>query len=137
MTTSWKDIPVTKFLLGHYGYWFVFILMTLGFYGMVVKKNLVKKLIGMNIFQVAIIMFYLSSAGKWKATIPIVDPAIGTADTARYIDPLQHCLMLTAIVVGVATSGVAYALLITIYKRFGTLHEDELVERMKHDLDME
>ena len=128
---------MTDVLLGHYGYWFVFVLMVLGFYGMVVKRNLVKKLIGMNIFQVAIIMFYLSSAVKWTATIPIADPALGTADTALYISPLQHCLMLTAIVVGVATSGVAYALLITIYKRYGTLHEDELLERMKNDLDLE
>ena len=128
---------MTEFLLGHYGYGFVFLLITLGFYGMVVKRNLVKKLIGMNIFQVAIIMFYLSSAVKWKATIPIIDPDLGTANTALYISPLQHCLMLTAIVVGVATSGVAYALLITIYRRYGTLHEDELIERMNNDLDME
>lgn len=128
---------MTEALLGHYGYGFVFVLMVLGFYGMVVKRNLVKKLIGMNIFQVAIIMFYLCSAVKWKATIPIVDPALGTADPGLYISPLQHCLMLTAIVVGVATSGVAYALLISIYKRFGTLHEDELIERMKHDVDLD
>jgi multicomponent Na+:H+ antiporter subunit C len=125
------------FLLGHYAYWFIFTLIALGFYGMVIKRNLVKKLIGMVIFQVAIIMFYLSSAVKWNGTIPVIDPNLGVADTSRYINPLQHCLMLTAIVVGVATSGVAYALLITIYRRFGTLHEDELLERMTNDMDLE
>jgi multicomponent Na+:H+ antiporter subunit C len=137
MTTSWRGIPVGEFLLGHYAYWFVFVLMALGFYGMVVKRNLVKKLVGMAIFQVAIIMFYVSSAVKWGATIPIVDPAIGAADTSKYINPLQHCLMLTAIVVGVATAGVAYALVITIWKRYKTLDEKELLERMKDDADPE
>lgn len=126
-----------KFILGHYAYWFIFVLMALGFYGLVVKRNLVKKLIGLAIFQVAIIMFYVSSAVKTGATIPIIDPALGTADTSRYINPLQHCLMLTAIVVGVATSGVAYALVITIWKRYKTLDEKELLERMKDDADPE
>jgi multicomponent Na+:H+ antiporter subunit C len=97
----------------------------------------VKKLIGMVIFQVAIIMFYLSSAVKWNGTIPVIDPNLGVADTSRYINPLQHCLMLTAIVVGVATSGVAYALVITIYRRFKTLDEKELLDRMKEDVDSE
>lgn len=124
-----------EFLLGHYAYWFIFILMVLGFYGMVLKRNMVKKVIGMTIFQVSIIMFYISTAVKWHATIPIVDPRIGVADTSKYINPLQHCLMLTAIVVGVATSGVAYALLISIYRRYKTLDEKELLERMKNDVD--
>jgi multicomponent Na+:H+ antiporter subunit C len=135
--TSWRETPVSEFLLGHYAYWFIFVLLTLGFYGMVVKRNLVKKLIGMAILQVAIIMFYVSSAVKWGATIPIADPALGTADTSKYINPLQHCLMLTAIVVGVATSGVAYALVITIWKRYKTLDEKELLQRMKDDADPE
>lgn len=128
---------MSEFLLGHYAYWFIFVLMALGFYGMVVKRNLVKKLVGMAIFQVAIIMFYVSSAVKWEATIPILDPARTTAETANYINPLQHCLMLTAIVVGVATSGVAYALVIAIWKRYKTLDERELLDRMKDDGDSE
>ena len=90
-----------------------------------------KKLIGMTIFQVAIIMFYVASAVKWGATVPVLDPAIGAADAAKYISPLQHCLMLTAIVVGVATSGVAFSLAIAIYRRYKTLDESILLERMK------
>lgn len=122
---------MTDFLLDHYVYWFIMILLILGFYGMIFKKNLVKKLIGMTIFQVAIIMFYVASAVKWGATVPVLDPALGAADAAMYISPLQHCLMLTAIVVGVATSGVAFALVITIYRHYQTLDEQTLLERMK------
>ena len=119
------------FFLGHYIYWAVITLLVIGLYGMILKNNLVKKLIGMTILQVAIIMFYVASATKWAATVPVLDPALGAADAAKYISPLQHCLMLTAIVVGVATSGVAFALVIVIYRHYGTLNESELMERMK------
>ena len=119
------------FFLGHYIYWATITLLVIGLYGMILKKNLVKKLIGMTIFQVAIIMFYVASATKWAATVPVLDQALGAADAAKYISPLQHCLMLTAIVVGVATSGVAFALVIAIYRHYGTLNESELMERMK------
>ena len=120
---------MTDFILGHYAYWAIIILLMLGLYGMIFKKNLIKKLIGMTIFQVAIIMFYVASAVKWGATVPILDGA--AVDAAKYISPLQHCLMLTAIVVGVATSGVAFALAISIHRRYKTLDEDTLINRMK------
>lgn len=123
------------FILGHYGYWFTFILMMIGLYGMTMKKNLVKKVIGMNIFQVSIIIFYVAGAVKWGGTVPILDPVLGVADSAKYINPLPHTLMLTAIVVGVATTGVAFALIISIYKRYNTLDESVLLERMKKDND--
>ncbi len=135
MTTSWKENRVSDFLVGHYFYWFVFLLMTIGLFGIVLKKNLIKKVIGMSIFQVAIILFFVASASKWGATVPVLDPKLGAADTAKYINPLPHCLMLTAIVVGVATSGVAFALIISIWRRFKTLDEPELLEKMKHDPD--
>jgi len=122
---------MSDFILGHYTYWGVFILMLLGLYGMIFKNNLAKKLIGMTIFQVSIIMFYVASASKWSSTVPVLDPAIGAAEAARYISPLQHCLMLTAIVVGVATSGVAFSLAIVIYRHYKTLDEPLLIERMK------
>ena len=122
---------MTDFLLGHYVYWSIMALLVIGLYGMIFKNNLVKKLIGMIIFQVSIIMFYVASAVKGSATVPVLDPAIGAADAARYISPLQHCLMLTAIVVGVATSGVAFSLAILIYRHFKTLDESVLMEHMK------
>lgn len=132
MTTYWRDTtPMTDFILGHYAYWVIIVLLLIGLYGMIMKRNLAKKLIGMTIFQVAIIMFYVASASKWGATVPVIDPSLGALDPAKYISPLQHCLMLTAIVVGVATSGVAFALVITIYRHYRTLDEKTLLERMK------
>jgi multicomponent Na+:H+ antiporter subunit C len=126
-------MPVTMidFFLSHYAYWLIFVLTSMGLYGMLVKKNLVKKLIGMSIFQSSIIMFYVASASKWNATIPIIDEQYGAIDPAQYINPLPHTLMLTAIVVGVATTGLAFALLITIYRRYKTLDEPQLFERMR------
>jgi multicomponent Na+:H+ antiporter subunit C len=121
--------------LGHYGFWLVIIMMTIGLYGMMAKKNLIKKLIGMSIFQVAIIIFFVASASKFGGTVPVMDKHIGTADAALYINPLPHTLMLTAIVVGVATMGVAFALVISIFKRYKTLEEDELLQEMKKEND--
>ena len=122
---------MSEFFLGHYGYFGIMILLIIGLYGMIFKKNLAKKLIGMTIFQVSIIMFYVASAVKWSGTVPVLDPLSGAADATKYISPLQHCLMLTAIVVAVATSGVAFSLLISIYRHYKTLDESELMERMK------
>ncbi|MDH3382831.1 MAG: cation:proton antiporter subunit C [Deltaproteobacteria bacterium] len=122
---------MTDFLMGHYVYWSIIALLIIGLYGMMFKNNLAKKLIGMIIFQVSVIMFYVASAVKWSATVPVLDPAIGVADAAKYISPLQHCLMLTAIVVGVATSGVAFSLAILIYRNYKTLEESDLMEHMK------
>ncbi len=124
-----------KFFVGHYAYWFVVVLLVLGLYGMIFKHNLVKKLIGMTIFQAAVIIFFVSSAVKEGATIPIVDKLIGTAESGLYVNPLQHTLMLTAIVVGVATAGVGYALLVSIYQRYRTLNEPELIKRMRREDD--
>lgn len=123
------------FFLGHYAYWFIFILLVIGLYGMILKKNLVKKVIGMTIFQVAIILFFIAGSSKWAATVPILDSSVGAADSALYINPLPHTLMLTAIVVGVATSGVAFALIIMIYRRYHTLDESTLMEKMKSDVE--
>lgn len=123
------------FFLGHYAYWFIFALLTIGLYGMILKRNLVKKIIGMSIFQVAVILFYIASSSKWMATVPVLEHSAGAIQTTRYINPLPHTLMLTAIVVGVATSGVAFALVIMIYRRYQTLDEPELLKRMKEEND--
>jgi multicomponent Na+:H+ antiporter subunit C len=122
---------VAEYIVGHFTYWIVILLMVLGLYGMLAKANLVKKLIGMSILQSSVIIFYVASASKWGATVPVIDPAFGTTDSARYINPLPHTLMLTAIVVGVATTGVAFALMISIYRRYKTLDEPQLLKRMK------
>lgn len=118
-----------------WAYVFTVVLLLIGLYGMLLKRNLVKKLIGMNIFQGAIILFYVVHAYKHGATVPVYDYALG-ADASLYMNPIPHGLMLTAIVVSVATTGVGLALLITIHKRFGTLEENELLAAMRREPDL-
>jgi len=119
------------FFLGHYAYWFVIILMCVGLYGILFKKNLVKKTIGLAIFQVSVVLYFVSIASKWGATVPVKDSNIPVEQVANYLNPLPHTLMLTAIVVGVATLGVAFTLLMAIYNRYGTLDEQELLEKIQ------
>ena len=121
-----------EFLLQHYNYWMFIGLMMIGFYAMMAKKNLIKKIIGMNIFQSAIILFFISTSVKGGgATVPILEyphkgVKAGIVDIMQYANPLPHVLMLTAIVVMVATLGVALAVTIMIYRRYDTLEEDEI-----------
>ncbi len=123
------------FIVSKYNYWGYVVLMMIGMYAMIVKKNLVKKIIGMNIFQTAIILFYVSIGAKRDATLPIIAHGHGDAHHAvhavDYMNPLPHVLMLTAIVVAVATLGVALALTIKIYKQYNTLEEDEINARLR------
>jgi multicomponent Na+:H+ antiporter subunit C len=125
---------VVEFIVGSYNYWIYIILITVGFYGMMAKNNLMKKLIGMNIFQWAIILYYISIGSKKGGTIPIIETESALQHTVRaadYINPLPHVLMLTAIVVGVATTGIALALLIIIYRKYGTLEEDKIIKVLR------
>ncbi len=120
-----------EFFLGHQLYWVVSLLIVVGLYGMLVKKNLLKKVLGLNIFQSGIILFFVASASKRNATVPIVEATTKIIDSSQYINPLPHTLMLTAIVVSVSTTGVAFALLIAIYRRYKTLDEELLLKRMQ------
>ncbi len=125
-------------IVDKYNYWLYIILMMIGLYAMIVKNNLIKKLVGMNIFQTAIILFYISIGYKEDATLPIIANAHGVhspeelvVQTAEYINPLPHVLMLTAIVVSVATLGVALALSVKIYQQYKTMEEDEIRMRIR------
>jgi multicomponent Na+:H+ antiporter subunit C len=129
---------ILQFIVAKYNYWVYITLMMIGLYAMIAKNNLVKKIVGMNIFQTAIILFYVSIGAKRGATIPIVEYAHNGHEAAEqvfraadYINPLPHVLMLTAIVVGVATLGVALALAVRIYNRYRTLEEDEILEQIR------
>ena len=128
-------MEIMDFIISKYNYWIYIILMMIGFYAMIAKNNLVKKVVGMNIFQTAIILFFISTASKKGATIPIIQHGHGEAadiiQAAQYMNPLPHVLMLTAIVVMVSTFGVAIALLIMIYRKYNTLEEDEILEILK------
>lgn len=120
-----------ELLADRYVFWMIMLLQGIGLYGMLVKRNLVKKLIGLNIFQSSIILLWVAAAYKRGASVPVYDPAIGLGDPALYMNPLPQTLMLTAIVVSVALTGVGFALLISIYRRYNTLDEDDLLERMR------
>ena len=123
------------FIVSKYNYWIYIVLMMIGFYAMIGKRNLIKKIIGMNIFQTAVILFYVSIGYKKGGTLPILEDAHGHAGEAiqasAYINPLPHVLMLTAIVVMVSTLGVAIAIVIMIYKKYNTLEEDEILKAIK------
>jgi len=119
-------------LIAKYNYWLYIILMMMGIWGMVAKRNLVKKIIGMNIFQTAIILFYVSIGMKVNASLPIVGHGVhGPIAPETILNPLPHVLMLTAIVVAVATLGVALALCIMIYQRYHTLDEEEIMNLLR------
>jgi multicomponent Na+:H+ antiporter subunit C len=115
----------------NYPYWVAIGLLMLGLYTMIAHRNLLKKAVGMTLFQTAIILFFLLLAVKRDATLPIV-PA-GHIEPAGFMNPLPHALMLTAIVVMVATSGVALAILIRLYARYGSLEEDVIARSMASD----
>ena len=108
-------------------YFLTLLLLLLGVYGMVSCKNYMKKLICMNIMQVALIFFYLCFAQKKGGTIPVALDTIVNAD--KYVNPIPHGLMLTAIVVSLGTTGVGLALLTRIKEKYGSIEEDDIIRR--------
>ena len=114
-------------VLGLYNYWIVIFLMMTGFYIVIARGNLIKKVIGLNIFQTSVFLLYITMGKVRAGTAPILDERFET-----YSHPLPSVLILTAIVVGVATTSVALALIIRIKESYGTVEEDEI-----HDLDEE
>ncbi len=125
--------PLLDEIIAKYNYWVYVVLMMIGFYAMIGKRNLIKKLLGMNIFQTAIILFFVSMGAKRGGGIPILDKQAalaGAVDVAQVVNPLPHVLMLTAIVVSVSVTGVALAVLQRIYKEYGSLEEDEILQKV-------
>lgn len=120
-----------EFVQGYYAYIFLGMLFTIGLYGMMVKHNLMKKILGMSIVQASTIMLWIVSAYKEGAGVTVLDKRIGVENPDLYLNPLPHTLMLTAIVVAVVTLGVSFALIIAIYREYKTLDEPTLLEQMK------
>ena len=116
---------------GHVHYWLSAVLLLIGLQGMLVRTHLVRKLMAMNVMQVAVIVFFVALSAKSGATAPVAVHHDAPLSADEYINPLPHALMLTAIVVSVSTTGVALALLIRVHRRYGTLEEPELLERLK------
>ncbi len=110
-------------------YCLVFILFFLGIFGMITCKNYMKKMMCMNIMQVAVILFFLCFAQKTGGLgmIPVLDEVSHHAED--YLNPLPHALMLTAIVVSLGTTGVALALLMRLKETYGSVEEDEILRR--------
>ncbi len=124
-------------LISRVNWWAYILLMLIGLYGIIIKKNIIKKIIGLSILQTAIILFFVSIGAKRGATIPIIEHSHDLQHTAvqatGFINPLPHVLMLTAIVVAVATLGVALALAIKVYQMYGTLDEDDILMHLKKE----
>ena len=144
-------------LVERLNYFIYVVLLLIGLWAMIAKNNLIKKLIGMSIFQTAIILFYVSIGVKEGATIPIYLPehdphgtpvladsnssetilamprALDASLVPSYTNPLPHVLMLTAIVVGVATLGLALSICLRIYRAYGTVEEDELLIKLEEE----
>ena len=118
---------INQFLATKGIYSLVLILLFLGLYGMIVSNNYMKKMMAMNVMQVAVIFFYLCFAQKEGGMIPTLNGI--TTDPNLYINPLPHALMLTAIVVSLGTTGVAIALLMRIKETYGSVEEDDVLRR--------
>jgi multicomponent Na+:H+ antiporter subunit C len=112
--------------LGHFNYWAVIILMMVGFYTLISRGNLVKKLIGLNIFQTSVFMLYISMGKIAGGTAPILVEQVEGAEPVVYSNPIPHVLILTAIVVGVATTALGLGLTVRIKEAYGTIEEDEI-----------
>ena len=108
-------------ILDQYNYWIAILLMMIGFYIVVARGNLVKKLVGLNIFQTSVFLLYITMGKVTGGTAPILDKAFTV-----YSNPIPHVLILTAIVVGVATTALGLALVVRIRESYGTIDEDEL-----------
>ncbi len=111
-------------ILAHYNYWIVVLLMMIGFYIVISHGNMIKKMVGLNIFQTSVFLMYITLAKVEGGTAPIFAEGFTV-----FSNPLPHVLILTAIVVGVATMAVGLALVVRIRDAYGTIEEDE-IQRM-------
>ena len=108
-------------ILGHYNYGIVAVLMMTGFYIVIASNNLIKRLVGLSVFQTSVFLLYISMGKIGGGTAPIV-----AAGVKYYSNPLPHVLILTAIVVGIATLALGLALVVRIHETYGTIEEDEI-----------
>lgn len=118
-------VDVTALLTTQYAYLLFALLLAIGLYIIVASPNLVKKVIGLNLFQTAVFLFFISSAYVAGGQSPVIPPS---ADGGPFVSPLPHVIVLTAIVVGISLTAVALALIVRIHAEYGTLREDVLRE---------
>ena len=106
----------------HYTYWVTIVLMAAGLYIVIARGNLVKKLIGLSVFQTSVYLLYIAPGKLIGGTAPIID-----SQHQVYSNPLPHVLILTAIVVGIATLALGLAIVVRIREAYGSIEEDEIV----------
>jgi len=121
-------VTLIETVLAHYNYWITIFLMVAGLYVVVARSNMIKKLIGLGVFQTSVYLLYLSPGKILGGTAPILDPKF-----QLYSNPLPHVLILTAIVVGVATLALGLALVVRINESYGTIEEDEIMDVVDRD----
>ncbi len=110
--------------LGLYNYWVVVVLMMIGFYIVIAQGNLIKKLVGLNIFQTSVFIFFISLSKLEGGTAPVYIEGV-----TEYSNPLPHVLILTAIVVGVALTAMGLALVVRIHERYGSIEEEDIHQK--------
>lgn len=115
---------------GHFSYFVTIFLMIAGLFIVIARGNLIKKLIGLGIFQTSVYLLYIAPAKLVGGTAPILSP-----DFSTYSNPLPHVLILTAIVVGVATLALGLALVVRIREAYDTIEEDEILAEDKQSED--
>jgi len=108
-------------ILGHFHYWVFAVLLMIGFFGLIAKHNLIKKLLALSIFQSAVFLLYISMAEKEGSTAPII-----RAGAESYSNPLPQVLILTAIVVGIATIALGLAIVVRIREAYDSIEDDEI-----------
>ena len=128
--------------LGYFNYWLAIVIIMVGFYGVIAKRNLLKQAIALGLFQTGVFLFYVTmgvytAADGTPGRAPIWEAHEGLKDLGPYDNPLPHVLMLTAIVVSVSTLAVAVAIIVNIKRRYGTIEEDELLELDKQAMMVE
>ncbi|MBN1133389.1 MAG: cation:proton antiporter subunit C [Methanosarcinaceae archaeon] len=112
-------------ILAKYNYWIYVVLMMIGFYAVMDRSNLLKKVMGLNIFSTAIFLFYISIGDVAGGTEPVY---LHGVENVLYVNPIPHVLILTGIVVSVTTTAVALGLIVRIHEEFGTIEEDKILE---------
>lgn len=110
--------------VGLYNYWVVIVLMMIGLYIVITHDNLVKKIIGLNVFQTSVFIFYISMGKIVGSTAPIL-----TEGDPLYAHPLPHVLILTAIVVGLSVTALGLALVVRIHEAYDSIEEDDILRR--------
>jgi multicomponent Na+:H+ antiporter subunit C len=122
-------------MAGHWVTWMIVLVLLIGLYTLIAHDNLIKKVMGLNIFQSGVVLLYVSMGTVTGGTPPVLlEPTAGLAVPVIYSNPVPHVLMLTAIVVGVATTALALAIVVRIQGAYGTIEEDEIgAIEMRHD----